>query len=229
MPLSVLPRSLIAPKQSLERYKKKKNLSLRCSPSTTVSRYPLLVEALTFKRSLLAGLTWLFSLCCSSGWFTLPRCLPLVGTGGQNLHLTVHHPVWTSSPAAAEPAQSCCCQAARPASVPVLSSPVSEPPSPVTRSPTQAHWLPQSVFHRQQVQTGVSSGLSCLTKGMGEKKKLEEVPRPSPEGRSPLHPGFQGRATRATGSVSAARFFVPPACRWTGAKNQGKPACPCRL
>ena len=43
-------------------------------------------------------LTWLFSLCCISGDLTLPWCHHTVRIGGQSLHLTVHHPVWTSYP-----------------------------------------------------------------------------------------------------------------------------------
>lgn len=47
----------------------------------------------------------------------------------------------------------------------------------------------------------------------------EEVPRPSPAGRSPLHPGFQGRA--ANGAPVQWLMHVPlspAACRWTGRK-----------
>lgn len=133
------------------------------------------------------------------------------------------------TPAAAGPVLSCCCQPPHLVFVPVLPSPVSELPSPVTHTPTQVCRMSQSLFCSRRLRLGFLQGFPASQRGQEKKiawdflvtwEKEEEVPGPSPAGRSPLHPGFQGRATHGAPVQWLLHVpLSPAACRWTGRKR----------
>lgn len=129
----------------------------------------------------------------------------------QKLHLALRYPVWTPYPRC-----SWACPVlllpTRLAFVPVLSS-VSELPSPVTHTPTQACCVPPVGLYSQEAEAWASSGISRLNQGMGKDctalpssvGEQEEVPRASPEGGGPLCPRFWGCTTCDVGRVKSSR------------------------
>lgn len=88
-------------------------------------------------------------------------------------------------------------------------------------------------FRARRLRLGFLQDFPASHRGQGKRiardfpvtwEKQEEVPGPSPGGRSPLHPGFQGRATRVAPVQWLLRVpLSPPACRRTGKKPNPPP------